>query len=124
MPIKRNSCRITERTRMRQMDAEGYTPEQISNAVSVNLPLVQSVLSGEWAEQERVQKADQVQADADKAGAAEADEIRKAAAIAAATAQAIQAANEINGDLSPQQRAANTRKANREAAIEQEEAAG
>jgi hypothetical protein len=108
---------------MRHMAAEGYSAAQISNAVSVVQPLVESVINGEWDEAEKRAAQAQKAADAEKAGAAEAAEVRKAAAIAAATAQAIQAANEINGDLSPQQRAANTRKANKEAALEQEEAA-
>lgn len=110
MPIKRESCRVTERTRMRKMHSEGFSVGQISNAVSVRENVVEMVVSGQWAEQENAQKADQKSADAAKVQAAKQEKIDDAAAIAAATAKAIRAAE--SEELSPQQRGAITRKAN------------
>ena len=115
MPIKKDSCRISERKRMKQMAAEGFHPAQISNAVSVKQHLVDSVLDGTWGEQEKQQKLDQKQADKNRAEA----EARKEAQNAAATAAAMKAVLQEEGVLSPQQKAANTRKANREAAEQQ-----
>ena len=117
MPIKRNSCRVTERTRMRKMSAEGFTVGQIANAVSVREDVVQTVVDGTWEAQEKAQKADQVISDAKRADAGRQQKIDDAAAIAVATAQAIRAAD---AELSPQQKGALTKKLNRE----QEEAAG
>ena len=117
MAIKRRSCRVTERTRMRKMHAEGFDNRQISNATSVVEDIVADVVSGRWAEAEAAQARDQVVADETRAGAAQKQKIEDAAAIATATALALQQAGVATipspePELSPQQRSANTRRAN------------
>lgn len=113
MPIKRNSCRVTERTRMRKMSNEGFTIGQISNAVSVRENVVQLVVDGTWDEQEKAQKADQVTSDANRADAARQAKIDDAAAIATATAKAMRMAMQEE-ELSPQAKGAITKRLKRE----------
>lgn len=125
MAIKRNSCRISERKRMREMQAQGFSIPQISNAVSVREHIVSDVLSGVWDKGEARQKQDQVASDVARAGAKEQKKIDDAAAIATATAMAIKAINDADKiddaalineepELSPQQRGHITRKENAE----------
>jgi hypothetical protein len=124
MAIKRNSCRISERKRMREMQAQGYSTPQISNAVSVHEHIVDNVLSGEWAKGETQQKQDQVASDVARAGAEEQKKIDDAAAIATATAMAIKGlADAEKAELSPQQRGHITRKENAARADKAEDAA-
>jgi hypothetical protein len=124
MAIKRNSCRISERKRMREMQAQGYSIPQISNAVSVREHIVSDVLSGVWDAGETQQKQDQVASDIARAGAKEQKKIDDAAAIATATAMAIKGlADAEKAELSPQQRGHITRKENAAKAEEAENAA-
>jgi hypothetical protein len=104
MAIKRNSCRISERKKMREMAAQGFSIPQISNQVSVKENVVSDVLDGTWAKAEAKQKKAQKALDAKRADAEENKEVAQAAAIAAATAKAIKDAEKV------------------EAAVEQEEA--
>ena len=95
MPMKKDICRASERTRMLRMQAEGYSPEQISNAVSVKLDMVNRVLSGEFAEQENAAKEEQKRLDKERAEAKQkAEEERDARVAAAAAAGAAAAVNQ------------------------------
>ncbi len=95
MPIKRNSCRITERTRMRNMAAEGYSIQQISNAVSVHEHIVDEVLSGRWAEAEAVQAQEQRTLDEKREVERSTEKEREAAAMGAAIAAALKPSTEV-----------------------------
>ena len=130
MAIKRHSCRVTERNRMKKLAREGLSVPQISNAVSVHEHVVTRVVSGEWAAEEKKGKAQQRLNDETRALAKENEEVNKAAAIAAATVRALRAveADDVPqetkaevAEISPQQKAANTRKRNRE--LEEDSAA-
>ena len=116
MSIKRNSCRISERKRMRILQEKGMSIPQISNAVSVRENIVEEVLSGRWAEAEAVGKKQLSANNEARSVEKENEKINEAAAIAAATVQALKAVE--SAELSPQQRGAITRRANeaREAA--------
>lgn len=118
MAIKRNSCRVTERTRMLRMSAEGYSIPQISNAVSVSENIVTMVVDGTWAEGEKRQKAEQRRLDAARETAAEDRKANEAAVLGKAIASALK---EGQDELTPQQRGAITRKENAAKKAAQEE---
>ena len=48
MPIKKSTCRITERRMMKQKNAAGYSVGQISVEMSIREAVIERVLSGEW----------------------------------------------------------------------------
>ena len=129
MAIKRNSCRRTERTRMKKLSAQGLSIPQISNAVSVHEHIINQVLDGAWDAAEKLGKAQQARNDDVRSKAKENEEVNKAAAIAAATVRALKAVESadvqketqaedtpVEEELSPQQRGHLTRRANAEAA--------
>jgi hypothetical protein len=108
---------------MRNLALAGYSIPQISNATSVRENIVSDVLDGTWDAAEKAQQKEQKAVNAKRKTEKADARVQEAAAIAAATAQALQGAGVLpDNELSPQQRAANTRKANREAKLEQEEA--
>ena len=94
MAIKRNSCRTSERKRMRELSAQGYSIPQISNAVSVKEPIVTLVVNGSWAEAEKEGKAQLKANETLRAGAAHQAKIDDAALVATAVAQAISDSDE------------------------------
>lgn len=112
MPIKRNSCRVSERKRMREMHAQGYAVPQISNAVSVREHIVAQVVDGSWAEQEKQGKLQQRANDAARSTAEQDAKAQEAATLGAAIAGALK--GEVD-TRSRQQKAADTRRANKEA---------
>ena len=142
MSLYRKSCRVTERVMMKKMYAIGQNITQISTKLRVDEGIVTDVVEGKWDVQEKKMTLAAMKRNQDKlAGKAEA-ETNKIAQIAAAAAAAISGQSpvvdpaalrakieaevraEIAGELvpttelSPQQRAANTRKANAAAALE------
>lgn len=136
MAIKRHSCRISERKRMREMQSEGYKVQQISNAVSVHEHIVTDVLDGTWEAAEQAHKKQQKINDEARRLEAENKEQNQAAIVAGAVVTAIdnkakedelraqiraELEAEQEEELSPQKRAAITRKKNKESA-EQDEA--
>jgi hypothetical protein len=114
MAIKRNSCRLSERVRMRVLSEKGYSIPQISNATSVHEHIIDEVLSGRWAAAEKEGKKQVKLNEVSRNEATANEETNKAAAIAAATVRALKSLEAE--ELSPQQRGANTRKANAEKA--------
>ena len=131
MAIKRNSCRVTERSRMIKLSAQGLSIPQISNAVSVHEHIVDEVVSGRWAAAEKLGKAQQSRNDEVRSQAKENEEVTKAAAIAAATVRALKGMEDADvpkeekaeappaeEELSPQQKGHITRRANAAAAAD------
>ena len=98
MPIKRKSCRITERSRMKQMQAEGYSVPQISNALSVHEEIVEQVLDGTWDKGEKRQQAEQAKLNVERRVSAEKEKEREAAALGAAVADGL-----VRAGVVPQQ---------------------
>ena len=102
MPIKKDSCRISERKRMRTMAAEGYSPEQIANAVSVKVHLVEQVLSGEWEKKEKALSKKQQKLDDQRREEAATAKQREAAILGEAVARALKdESKETEGEEAP-----------------------
>jgi uncharacterized protein (DUF2267 family) len=74
---------------MQSMHAQGFSLEQISNAVSVLPGVVESVLNGTWGKQEDKQKREQKALDKKREAEASNKEVSQAAAIGSAVAQAL-----------------------------------
>lgn len=119
MAIKRHSCRVTERIRMRKLEAQGKSIPQISNATSVHEHIVDEVLSGRWAASEKKGKIQLKLNNERRAKEKDNEAVVQAAAIAAATVTALRAVE--SAELSPQQRGAITKKANAAKKAEEEE---
>ena len=100
MAIKRNSCRITERKRMRVLEAKGFSLAQISNAVSVRENIVAQVLDGSWAAAEAVGKKQQAANNKVREGEKQQQKIDDATLVATAVARALQPGG-VNADPAP-----------------------
>jgi hypothetical protein len=141
MSIYRNSCRQTERVTMKKMFSQGYNLEQISVKLRVAPKIISEVVEGKWDSKEKAMTLAAMEKNRiDLIGKADA-ESNKIAQIAAAAAAAINGQSpvvdrdalrkeieaelraEMAAELSPQQRGANTRKANKEASDGDQEAA-
>ena len=103
MPIKKKSCRITERQRMRALHQAGYALPQISNAMSIDAALIERVLSGQWAAEEEDAAALGIIAGKQRAEAKAISEKERIAEVAAAAAAAV-------ADIKPQAKTRQRRK--------------
>jgi len=134
MSIQRTSCRITERVQMKKLYAMGQSVKQISTQLRVVESVITEVIEGKWDSKEKAMALAAMEKNkTDLLGKADA-EANKIAQIAAAAAAAINGQNpvvdrealraeieaqvraEMAQELSPQKRAANTRKVNAAAA--------
>jgi len=134
MSIQRTSCRITERVQMKKLYAMGQSVKQISTQLRVVESVITEVIEGKWDSKEKAMALAAMEKNkTDLLGQADA-EANKIAQIAAAAAAAINGQNpvvdrealraeieaqvraEMAQELSPQKRAANTRKVNAAAA--------
>lgn len=92
MPIKKTSTRREDRQRIKELAQAGYSPDEISNAVSVKVETVLHITSGKFDDEEAAHKAAQRQRDLEAKDAElrmrEESEARIAAAAAAAVAAA------------------------------------
>jgi len=141
MSIIRNSCRATERVAMKKQFARGESADQISKRLRVSTQIVTEVVEGKWDATEKALALRAMEKNQqEQLGKADA-EANKIAQIAAAAAAAINGQSpvvdadalrakieaevraEMSTELTRGQKAAATRKANQEAALEQEEAA-
>lgn len=89
MAIKRNSCRISERKRMKDLHARGFSIPQISNAVSVHEHIVTQVLDGSWDALEKEGRVQQKKNDAARLEEVEKQKVADAAVVATAVVQAL-----------------------------------
>jgi hypothetical protein len=141
MSIYRDSCRVTERVAMKKLFAQGQGVKQISTRLRVHERIVTEVVEGKWDAQEKAQTLASMEANRLKTIGKIDAESNKIAQIAAAAAAAITGQTKVVDEaslrakieaevraemaaqltpppveLSPQKRAAITRKANAEAA--------
>lgn len=143
MPLYKSGCRATDRTQMKKMQLQGFTPNRIAESVRVDLDIVKEVLSGAWDEKETEAAKRQQKLNSERITGKFKEEQDKISMIAAAAAQAVKASMtkdpvvdesairaeieaqvraEMAGELTRGQKAAATRAANK-AAQEEESAA-
>jgi hypothetical protein len=141
MSIYRNSCRQTERVTMKKMFAQGFNLEQISVKLRVAPHIIGEVVEGKWDSKEKAMALQAMENNRVALLGKADEESSRIAQIAAAAAAAINGHSpvvdkdalrkeieaelraEMAAELSPQQRGANTRKANKEASDGDQEAA-